>query len=224
MPPPAVWSSDDSPRTMFARMAAGFIAAKASRPGSPVVSDAAPVSGSDGGRSQHPPRHADPGGSRGGGPGDGGHDRGTDRLGPACVNHEAATAFVSARQMMLGRGCDGGGRTSHGERRHAPRPLASPRLSAAPLGPLDVPVNNAGTCDALGPVSEVDPDAWWRDVEVSLRRSFLCARAVLPGMLACRCRKGYSLPAPARRTGTSTGTLIARLIRQPSAASCSRES
>src|SRR5262245_46759765 len=52
------------------------------------------------------------------------------------------------------------------------------------LGPVDVLVNNAGTCHALGPVSEVDPDVWWRDVEVSLRGSFLCARAVLPDMLA----------------------------------------
>ena len=54
------------------------------------------------------------------------------------------------------------------------------------LGPVDVLVNNAGTCYALGPVWEVDADAWWRDIEVSLRGSFLCARAVLPGMLARR--------------------------------------
>jgi NAD(P)-dependent dehydrogenase (short-subunit alcohol dehydrogenase family) len=51
------------------------------------------------------------------------------------------------------------------------------------LGPIDVLVNNAGRCSALGPVWEVDPDEWWRDVEVNLRGTFLCTRAVLQGML-----------------------------------------
>jgi NAD(P)-dependent dehydrogenase (short-subunit alcohol dehydrogenase family) len=51
------------------------------------------------------------------------------------------------------------------------------------FGPIDVLVNNAGSCNALGPVWEVDPSAWWRDVEVNLRGTFLCSRAVLPGML-----------------------------------------
>jgi NAD(P)-dependent dehydrogenase (short-subunit alcohol dehydrogenase family) len=51
------------------------------------------------------------------------------------------------------------------------------------LGPIDVLVNNAGSCNALGPVWEVDTEAWWRDVEVNLRGTFLCTRAVLPGML-----------------------------------------
>jgi NAD(P)-dependent dehydrogenase (short-subunit alcohol dehydrogenase family) len=51
------------------------------------------------------------------------------------------------------------------------------------LGPIDVLVNNAGSCNALGPVWEVDPEVWWRDVEVNLRGTFLCTRAVLPGML-----------------------------------------
>jgi NAD(P)-dependent dehydrogenase (short-subunit alcohol dehydrogenase family) len=54
------------------------------------------------------------------------------------------------------------------------------------LGPVDVLVNNAGTAAALGPVWMVEPDTWWRDVETSLRGAFLCARAVLPGMLERR--------------------------------------
>jgi NAD(P)-dependent dehydrogenase (short-subunit alcohol dehydrogenase family) len=52
------------------------------------------------------------------------------------------------------------------------------------LGPVDLLVNNAGIARALGPVWEVDPAAWWRDIEVDLRGPFLCARAVLPSMLA----------------------------------------
>jgi NAD(P)-dependent dehydrogenase (short-subunit alcohol dehydrogenase family) len=51
------------------------------------------------------------------------------------------------------------------------------------LGAIDLLVNNAGSCDALGPVWEVDPDLWWRDVEVNLRGTFLCSRAVLPSMI-----------------------------------------
>jgi NAD(P)-dependent dehydrogenase (short-subunit alcohol dehydrogenase family) len=50
------------------------------------------------------------------------------------------------------------------------------------LGPVDLLVNNAGTMTS-GPLWEIDPDAWWRDVEVSLRGAFLCSRAVIPSML-----------------------------------------
>jgi NAD(P)-dependent dehydrogenase (short-subunit alcohol dehydrogenase family) len=52
------------------------------------------------------------------------------------------------------------------------------------LGPVDLLVNNAAQLRALGEVWQVDPEEWWRDVEVNLRGPFLCARAVLPGMLA----------------------------------------
>jgi NAD(P)-dependent dehydrogenase (short-subunit alcohol dehydrogenase family) len=52
------------------------------------------------------------------------------------------------------------------------------------LGAVDVLVNNAAVGEASGPVSETNPEDWWRDVEVNLRGPFLCAHAVLPGMLA----------------------------------------
>lgn len=52
------------------------------------------------------------------------------------------------------------------------------------LGAVDLLVNNAGSATATGPVWEVDPETWWRDVTTNLRGPFLCARAVLPGMLA----------------------------------------
>ena len=38
----------------------------------------------------------------------------------------------------------------------------------------------------LGPVWEVDPDEWWRTLEINLRGTFLCAQAVLPGMIQRR--------------------------------------
>jgi 3-oxoacyl-[acyl-carrier protein] reductase len=51
------------------------------------------------------------------------------------------------------------------------------------LGPVTLLVNNAAVATPVGPAWEVDPDAWWRTIEVNLRGPFLCARAVLPGML-----------------------------------------
>jgi NAD(P)-dependent dehydrogenase (short-subunit alcohol dehydrogenase family) len=52
------------------------------------------------------------------------------------------------------------------------------------LGPVDVLVNNAAMNRALDVIWEVDPEQWWGDVEVNLRGPFLCARAVLPHMIA----------------------------------------
>ncbi len=52
------------------------------------------------------------------------------------------------------------------------------------LGPVDLLVNNAGMWGPINPVWETDPEQWWRTMEVHVRGSFLCARAVLPGMIA----------------------------------------
>lgn len=60
------------------------------------------------------------------------------------------------------------------------------RLAAQAIdhfGSIDVLFNNAGSFQALGPIWQVDPDAWWRDVTVNLRGPMLCARAVLAYML-----------------------------------------
>ena len=54
------------------------------------------------------------------------------------------------------------------------------------VGPVDVLVNNAGVITPLGYDWEVDPDDWWRSLEINLRGPFLCSRAVLPSMIARR--------------------------------------
>ena len=54
------------------------------------------------------------------------------------------------------------------------------------LGPVDLLVNNAGHLGAIGPLWEVDPEEWWRVWEVNVRGVMLCARAVLPSMVARR--------------------------------------
>jgi NAD(P)-dependent dehydrogenase (short-subunit alcohol dehydrogenase family) len=53
------------------------------------------------------------------------------------------------------------------------------------LGPVDLLVNNAGfhVAGSLGHDWEVDPEGWWHTFEINLRGPFLCARAVLPGMV-----------------------------------------
>jgi NAD(P)-dependent dehydrogenase (short-subunit alcohol dehydrogenase family) len=54
------------------------------------------------------------------------------------------------------------------------------------LGAVSVVINNAAAFAAIGPIWEVDPVAWWRDVEVTVRGSFNLCRAVLPGMITRR--------------------------------------
>jgi NAD(P)-dependent dehydrogenase (short-subunit alcohol dehydrogenase family) len=54
------------------------------------------------------------------------------------------------------------------------------------LGPVDLLVNNAGVGGTLVPIWEAAADEWWRVLEINLRGPFLCARAVLPGMVARR--------------------------------------
>ncbi len=54
------------------------------------------------------------------------------------------------------------------------------------LGAIDLLVNNAGIGGDEGPIWAGHAEEWWRTLEVNLRGPFLCARAVLPGMVARR--------------------------------------
>jgi 3-oxoacyl-[acyl-carrier protein] reductase len=52
------------------------------------------------------------------------------------------------------------------------------------FGSPDLLVNNAGAAHKEAAIWELPADDWWRVLEVNLRGPFLCARAVLPAMLA----------------------------------------
>jgi NAD(P)-dependent dehydrogenase (short-subunit alcohol dehydrogenase family) len=57
---------------------------------------------------------------------------------------------------------------------------------ARTFGPPSLLVNNAGSWRHVGPVAECDPEEWWTDMEVNVKGTLLCTRAVLPAMLAAR--------------------------------------
>ncbi len=54
------------------------------------------------------------------------------------------------------------------------------------LGPVDILVNNAAVITPLGQDWEVDPDEWWRALEINVRGPFLCTQMLLPRMIARR--------------------------------------
>lgn len=54
------------------------------------------------------------------------------------------------------------------------------------LGPVDILVNNAAVITPLGHDWEVDPNEWWRTLEINLRGPFLCTQIILPSMIARR--------------------------------------
>jgi 3-oxoacyl-[acyl-carrier protein] reductase len=51
------------------------------------------------------------------------------------------------------------------------------------LGPLDLLVANAGIGGVDGATWEIEPEDWWRVLEVNVLGVHLCCRAVIPGML-----------------------------------------
>jgi NAD(P)-dependent dehydrogenase (short-subunit alcohol dehydrogenase family) len=65
------------------------------------------------------------------------------------------------------------------------------------VGAVDLLVNNAGIVTPLGPIWEVDADEWWRCLDINLRGSFLCTRAVLPSMIARRRGRIFNIASAA---------------------------
>jgi NAD(P)-dependent dehydrogenase (short-subunit alcohol dehydrogenase family) len=53
----------------------------------------------------------------------------------------------------------------------------------AEFGRVDVLVNNAGTIILPGDITQMTVEAWDRTMAINVRSTFLCCRAVLPGMI-----------------------------------------
>jgi NAD(P)-dependent dehydrogenase (short-subunit alcohol dehydrogenase family) len=51
------------------------------------------------------------------------------------------------------------------------------------LGRIDVLINNAAVLGTTAPVAELSVQSWTKEIAVNLTGSFLCCRAVLPGMM-----------------------------------------
>jgi NAD(P)-dependent dehydrogenase (short-subunit alcohol dehydrogenase family) len=77
------------------------------------------------------------------------------------------------------------------------------------FGPVTLLVNNAGVLQPIGLAWEVDPEAWWRCLEVNLRGPYLCARAVLPGMVARRAGRIVNIASAAAARPIPDGTAYA---------------
>lgn len=71
------------------------------------------------------------------------------------------------------------------------------------LGSIDLLVNNAAVVSPLGPLWEVDPDAWWRTMEINVRSIVLCSAAVLPRMVAQRRGRIINVASGAGTWGTA---------------------
>lgn len=95
------------------------------------------------------------------------------------------------------------------------------RTVAEELGPLDVLVNNAGVGRPFGPIASVNPDEWWRSLEIMVRGTFLCSRAALEVMLPRRSGRMVNVasnnglfPVPNLSAYTVAKTAIIRLTEQ----------
>ena len=68
------------------------------------------------------------------------------------------------------------------------------------LGPVDVLVNNAGTAGSA-PFATMPDDLWDRVLAVNLTGTYLCMRAVLPGMLSRGAGRIVNIASTAGKTG-----------------------
>jgi 3-oxoacyl-[acyl-carrier protein] reductase len=69
------------------------------------------------------------------------------------------------------------------------------------IGPIDILVNNAGITGANKKTWEFEPAEWRRVIDVDLTGAFLCARALLPGMIDRRYGRIVNMASVAGKEG-----------------------
>ena len=78
---------------------------------------------------------------------------------------------------------------------------AAVKGTEAALGPLAILVNNAGITGGNGKTWELDPAVWRQVVDVNLIGPFLCARAVIPGMVERKYGRVVNIASVAGKEG-----------------------
>ena len=78
---------------------------------------------------------------------------------------------------------------------------AAVKGTEAALGPLAILVNNAGITGGNGKTWELDPKVWKQVVDVNLIGPYLCARGVVPGMLARKYGRIVNIASVAGKEG-----------------------
>jgi len=73
--------------------------------------------------------------------------------------------------------------------------------SVEQLGGVDILVNNAGILGPQKPIAKYDEDGWDAVVDVNLKGTFLCSKAVLPLMIAKSYGKIVNISSIAGKTG-----------------------
>ena len=63
------------------------------------------------------------------------------------------------------------------------------------FGPIDILINNAAIITPLAYDWDIDPDEWWRTLEVNLYGPYLCTHLVLPTMIGRRWGTSSTCPA-----------------------------
>lgn len=78
---------------------------------------------------------------------------------------------------------------------------AAVKDTEAALGPLAILVNNAGITGGNGKTWELDPAVWRQVVDVNLIGPFLCAHAVIPGMVRRKYGRVVNIASVAGKEG-----------------------
>jgi NAD(P)-dependent dehydrogenase (short-subunit alcohol dehydrogenase family) len=120
-----------------------------------------------------------------------GGSRGIGKAMAAAFAESGARVAIAARSKGEVEATVGELRASDGQVSGIPTDVTDPeqvermaRLAERDLGPVRVLVNNAGSLTAVGPTWELDRGQWFTDVQTNLCGTFLCCRAIMPGMVA----------------------------------------